>query len=121
VKTEIITDRAFKGWEEYAVYKLTFAVITALRLNIRPAELDSIVERLPAQQSESGGRNANYAADGKVVGLANVATTSLAVLAIDSFAPYRMVKQRQPNTNLIERSVGASACKVTSDGAARGV
>ena len=129
VKTEILTDRAFKGWEEYAdllfmaaialsrtepsmskgymaqalamwdgmgfkdrvtlktgryaVYKLALAVIAAGRLDIRPAELDSIVERLLAQQSESGGWITDYTADGKPVGLANVETTSLAVLAID--------------------------------------
>ncbi|HJN09527.1 MAG TPA: hypothetical protein QF564_12615 [Pirellulaceae bacterium] len=131
VKTEIITDRAFKGWEEYAdlllmaamalshtepskskryfaqalamwdgmgfkdrvtlktgkyaVYKLALAVIATGRLDIRPAELDSIIERLLVQQSESGGWITDYTADGKPVGLANVETTSLAVLAIDSF------------------------------------
>jgi hypothetical protein len=130
VKTELLSDREFKGWEEYAdllllasislsktnagmakqrfnqalamwdsvglkdrvttktgryaVYKLALAVIAARRLNQHPASMIDIVERLRKQQAKCGGWITDYASDGRPVGLANVETTSLAILAIDA-------------------------------------
>lgn len=132
VKTEVLTDREFQGWEEYAdllllasmalsktdadaarqrfsqaiamwngvgfddraakhsnkyaVYKLALALLAAQRLNERSAALDAITDRLLAQQAPSGGWITDYTADGEPVGLANVETTSLAILALDSLA-----------------------------------
>jgi len=129
VKTEILTDREFRGWEEYAdllllasmalsksnaaearqrfeqglamwdgmgikdrvtehtgqyaVYKLALAVIAARRLKQQPTAVNAIIERLLKQQAKNGGWITDYAADGKPVGLANVETSSLAVLALD--------------------------------------
>jgi hypothetical protein len=130
IKTEVLTDREFMGWEDYAdllllasislsktdagmakrrlnqalamwdgmglkdrvttktgkyaVYKLALAVIAAHRLNQHATTMSAIAERLRKQQAESGGWITDYASDGRPVGLANVETTSLAVLAIDT-------------------------------------
>jgi hypothetical protein len=130
VKTEVLTERLFTGWEEYAdllllaavatsrsdpsaarrhldhalamwdgtglkdratlatgkyaVYKLALAVIAADRLDQRPTIRAAILNRMLAQQSEAGGWITDYTADGKPIGLANVETTSLAVLALDA-------------------------------------
>ena len=132
IKTEVLTDRESKGWEDYAdllllasislsktdagaakqrfnqalvmwdgmglrdrattkigmyaVYKLALVVIAAQRLNEHPAMMNGVVERLLKQQAECGGWITDYTADGKPVGLANVETTSLAVLALDTLA-----------------------------------
>ncbi len=45
---------------------------------------DAVLNRLLAQQARDGGWITDYTASGKCVGLANVETTSLAILAIDS-------------------------------------
>jgi hypothetical protein len=135
VKTEVLTDQEFRGWEDYAdllllasmslsksdvaaakqrfnqtlamwdgtglkdrvtaktgkyaVYKLALAVIAAHRLNEWPSTMNAIVDRLLRQQAECGGWITDYAADGKPVGLANVETTSLAVLALDAIKSQR--------------------------------
>lgn len=130
VKTEIVTDRVFKGWQQYAdllllaalalaeedapeakhcfrqamamwdgkglkdkvtqaggkyaAYKLALAIIAAGRLRQHPSPLEAILDRLLFQQNRVGGWITDYTGDGKRVGFANVETTSLALLAIDS-------------------------------------
>lgn len=79
-----VKDRATREIGRYAVYKLALATVAAVRLNQRPAAVAAILDRLLAQQSEAGGWITDYTAGGKRVGLANVETTSLAVLALDA-------------------------------------
>ena len=80
-------DRAAKQSNEYAVYKLALALIAAQRLGEQSAVLDAIKDRLIAQQTPSGGWITDYTGDGKPIGVANVETTSLAIVALDSRAP----------------------------------
>jgi len=79
-----LKDRVAVKTERCAVYKLALALVAAHRLNKRPAEGGAITERLLAQQSENGGWVTDYTAAGEPVGLANVETTSLAVLALET-------------------------------------
>ncbi|MBN2477433.1 MAG: hypothetical protein JXB62_22700 [Pirellulales bacterium] len=81
-----LKDRVTVKTGRYAVYKLALAVITACRLKQQPTTWTAIVERLFKQQAESGGWITDYGSDGRAVGLANVETSSLAVLALDSVA-----------------------------------
>ncbi len=68
----------------YATYKLALARIVARRLDA-VAELPAgLVDRLLALQAESGGWITDYRADGTPVGLANVETTGLAILALQA-------------------------------------
>jgi hypothetical protein len=77
-------DRVVELSGRYAVYKLALAMIAADRLNQPPAAHADIVDRLLAQQSTSGGWITDYRTDGKPVGMANVETTALAILALDT-------------------------------------
>ena len=79
-------DRVFEKQKRYATYKLALALIAATELGERPAAQDAILKRLLSQQSKDGGWITDYDASGKPVGLANVETTSLAVLALDAVA-----------------------------------
>lgn len=128
VKTEVVTDKAMGGWEQYAdllflaalaekepekaklhlhaglkmwdgkgfddraartshiyaAYKLALALIAAGRLGEQPESAAVILERLLAQQAKEGGWITDYDKTGKPVGLANVETTSLAILAVEA-------------------------------------
>lgn len=81
-----LKDRVTAKTGRYAVYKLALAMIAAHRLNEWPTTMNGISERLLKQQAEYGGWITDYSADGEPVGLANVETTSLAVLAFDTVA-----------------------------------
>ena len=75
-------DQVTKKTGLYATYKLALALIAAARLKLRPPAQEPILAALLAQQADDGGWITDYDAEGKRVGLANVETTSLAVLAI---------------------------------------
>jgi hypothetical protein len=79
-------DRAAETSKIYATYKLALAVISAHKLKERPAAIDAILDRLLAQQAKDGGWITDYDTKGKPVGMANVETTSLAILAIEAAA-----------------------------------
>jgi hypothetical protein len=77
-------DRAVEHDNRYATYKLALALIAARRLGVRPLTQDVTLERLLAQQENDGGWITDYDFEGNPVGVANVETTSLAVLALDA-------------------------------------
>jgi hypothetical protein len=77
-------DRVAERHRCYATYKLALALIAAARLDERPSANDAILERLLAQQGKDGGWITDYDLHGKPVGMTNVETTSLAVLALDA-------------------------------------
>ena len=81
-----LKDRVTAKTGRYAVYKLALAMIAAHRLNEWPTTMNGISAQLLKQQAECGGWITDCNADGEPVGLANVATTSLAVLAFDTVA-----------------------------------
>lgn len=78
-----LRDQVTKKTGLYATYKLALALIAAARLKLRPPAQEPILAALLAQQADDGGWITDYDAEGKRVGLANVETTSLAVLAIE--------------------------------------
>lgn len=83
-----LRDQVTKKSGLYATYKLALALIAAARLKVKPPAHEPIVTAqilaaLLAQQADDGGWITDYDAEGKRIGLANVETTSLAVLAIE--------------------------------------
>lgn len=76
-------DQVTKKTGRYATYKLALALVATARLKLQPPARESIVAALLAQQADDGGWITDYDAQGQPVGLANVETTSLAVLAIE--------------------------------------
>ncbi len=79
-----LRDRVVEHDNRYATYKLALVLIATRRLGVCPSIQDAIRERLLAQQEKDGGWVTDYDFDGKPVGVANVETTSLAVLALDA-------------------------------------
>ena len=77
-------DAAFKEQRIYATYKLALATLAAGKLSPRAEVPPALLHRLFALQSESGGWITDYDADAKAIGVANVETTSLAILALES-------------------------------------
>jgi hypothetical protein len=77
-------DRVVEVQKVYATYKLALALIAAKEVGERASAHEAILERLLEQQSEDGGWITDYDRSGKPVGVANVETTSLAVLALDA-------------------------------------
>lgn len=77
-------DRVNRNGGRYATFKLALALIAAARLNRHPDQEPAIVERLLAVQRHDGGFVTDYDTQRRPVGEANVETTSLAVLALDS-------------------------------------
>jgi hypothetical protein len=65
----------------YATYKLALYLIAADRLRIRSPHRDEVLTRLLATQSSEGGWVTDYK-DGKPVGVANVETTCLSLVAL---------------------------------------
>ncbi len=65
----------------FATYKLALYLIAADRLKISPSNRAEVLTRLLAMQTADGGWITDYK-DGKPVGLANVETTCLALLAL---------------------------------------
>lgn len=83
----------------YATYKLALGLIAASRLGRIPKEwaltragappaYAQALDRMLAQRNAQGGWITDYKPDGTPVGLANVETTSMAVLALDEMASY---------------------------------
>ena len=80
---EGFNDAATRHSGVYATYKLALYLIAADRLHISAPHRDEVIARLVAMQSRDGGCITDYKA-GKPVGLANVETTCLALLALQS-------------------------------------
>ena len=76
-------DAAAKHSGVYATYKLALYLIAADRLKIPAPHREEVIARLLAMQSSDGGWKTDYK-DGKPVGLANVETSCLSVLALRS-------------------------------------
>jgi hypothetical protein len=76
-------DAATKHSKLYATYKLALALRAARRFSLTTGALTAMRERLLKLQAESGGWITDYKPTGKPHGMANVETTSLAILALD--------------------------------------
>jgi hypothetical protein len=74
-------DRAARSMGIYSTYKLALHLIAAERLSVAPADVETVRKRLLSLQSKGGGWITDYK-DGQPVGLANVETTCLAILAL---------------------------------------
>jgi hypothetical protein len=77
-------DRVNRRGGPYATYKLALALIAAARLGRHPQVEQAIVGRLLSVQRGDGGFVTGYDARVHPIGEANVETTSLAILALDS-------------------------------------
>lgn len=78
---EGLNDRATKHSGIYATYKLALYLVAAQRSRITPPHQNEALARLLALQSPTGGWITDYKG-AKPVGLANVETTCLSLLAI---------------------------------------
>jgi hypothetical protein len=78
-------DRVNQKTPRYATFKLALALIAGSRLDEQPAEKGKILERLLAMQRDDGGFVTDFESKGKRVGEANVETTALAIMALDSW------------------------------------
>jgi hypothetical protein len=74
-------DRAAQASNVCATYKLALALIAAERPGQRPDVRAALLQRLLAQQAKDGDWITDYDKNAKPVGVANVETTSLAILA----------------------------------------
>ena len=79
-------DSAFREHHVYATYKPALALIAARRLSPPADPPPALLDRLLSLQADSGGWITDYDAAGKPVGLANVETTCMAILAIEAAA-----------------------------------
>jgi hypothetical protein len=77
-------DRVNQKNSHYATFKLALALIAASRLKEQPAARGKMLERLLSMQRDDGGFVTDYDSKGRRVGEANVETTSLAIMALDS-------------------------------------
>ncbi|MFO1020908.1 MAG: hypothetical protein U0903_09460 [Planctomycetales bacterium] len=77
-------DAVVKHHKQYATYKLALSLIAAKKLAISHPHKQPVVERLLALQGPVGGWITDYDLQAKPVGLANVETTSLAILALQT-------------------------------------
>jgi hypothetical protein len=77
-----LADRVVQKNNRYATYKLAFYLISEKKLGVRSRHAKAVRERLLLLQSDSGGWITDYGTDLKPVGLANVETTCLALLAL---------------------------------------
>jgi hypothetical protein len=68
---------------QYATYKLALALRAAKLRGFDLPEAGAIRQQLLARQNVDGGFITDYSAEGKNLGMANVETTSLAVLALE--------------------------------------
>ncbi len=77
-------DRAMDHMDRYATYKLALAVLAAHRCQ-QAAELPAaVLQQLLELQTDTGGWVTDYDAAGGPVGKANVETTCLAILAVET-------------------------------------
>ena len=89
-------DRATKHSGLYATYKLALYLIAADRLNTSPPHASDVIARLLAMQSPEGGWITDYK-DGTPVGLANVETTCLSLLALQTLGKaHEIISAAQP-------------------------
>jgi len=86
---EGFNDPASRHGGRFATYKLALYLIAANRLGISPPHRVEVIERLLAMQTPDGGWITDYK-EGKPLGLANVETTCLALLALKTLGegPY---------------------------------
>ncbi len=76
-------DRVFTEQKIYSTYKLALAILAASRLNCLPQLPSELTKRLLSLQNADGGWVTDYTPSGQPTGLANVETTSLAIMALD--------------------------------------
>ncbi len=76
-------DEATKQLKRYSTYKLALALLAAYWVPKAEAP-DGLLERLLSLQDPSGGWITDYDASGKKIGLANVETTCLSILALEA-------------------------------------
>jgi hypothetical protein len=77
-------DRVNPKIPRYATFKIALALITASRLGEQPAVRGKMLDQLLSMQRDDGGFVTDYDSKGRRVGEANVETTSLAIMALDS-------------------------------------
>lgn len=77
-------DTATNHMERYATYKLSLAVLAAHRCQQATECPAAVLEKLLQLQTDSGGWVTDYDAAGRPLGKANVETTSLAILAVET-------------------------------------
>jgi hypothetical protein len=78
------SDLVAQAANTYATYKLALALLAASRIGVQFDARSAVLDRLLAQQAPDGGWVTDYDKDGKPVGVANVETTSLAILAVEA-------------------------------------
>lgn len=99
-------DRAAQHSGIYATYKLALYLIAADRLNVAAPHRDTVQARLLALQASSGGWRTDYTKD-KPVGLANVETTCLSLLALRTLRTAALGERKL--NNLVSVLLEASA------------
>lgn len=77
-------DPTTKTLHRYATYKLALSLIAARKLKVPLEQKPAILEQLLAMQAQDGGWITDYDEKRKPVGLANVETTSLAIVALEA-------------------------------------
>jgi hypothetical protein len=85
-------DRATEHNGRYSTYKLALALLAAGKLKEPVPMCRELLRRLRAQQDTSGGFITDYDKEGQPLGVANVETTCLAVLALTSNSQLPRVK-----------------------------
>ena len=86
--TEGFQDPASRHGSRFATYYLALYLIAANRLGVSPPHRAEVIERLLAMQTPEGGWITDYK-EGKPLGLANVETTCLALLALKTLGESR--------------------------------
>jgi hypothetical protein len=81
-------DAAARYDHRYATYKLGLALLAASRLSPPAAPPPGLVDRLLSMQDDSGGWITDYDATGKKIGLANVETTCLSILGLETLPEF---------------------------------
>jgi hypothetical protein len=76
-------DQAAVSLKRYSTYKLALSLIAAGKLKVVLEQKTAILEQLLALQAKDGGWVTDYDAARKPVGLTNVETTSLAIVALE--------------------------------------
>jgi hypothetical protein len=75
-------DQVARSSSQYATYKLALYLLAAAKLKVRSPIRETAVKQLLALQANDGGWITDYDSKGRPRGLANVETTSLAILAL---------------------------------------
>jgi len=82
-------DAAARHEQSYSTYKLGLALLAARRLLPLAEPPPGVLARLLTLQDDSGGWVTNYDGTGKKIGDANVETTCLAILGIETFTGHK--------------------------------